>query len=134
VETCVLFLRKSGKVHFWLFAIGVNLTFFPMHILGLLGMPRRQYTYSARSWLRWLESRIHRRRVHPGHRNARLHRELVHHRAQACRRPRRPEDGYTLEWAVSSPPPSEAGEDLPPVRSARPLWDAKYPDQRDRGD
>src|SRR5258708_39090154 len=34
-----------GKIQFWLFFIGLNLAFFPMHILGLLGMPRRQYTY-----------------------------------------------------------------------------------------
>src|SRR5262249_59260250 len=34
-----------GKIQFWLMLIGMNLAFFPMHILGLLGMPRRQYTY-----------------------------------------------------------------------------------------
>ena len=36
-----------GKFHFWLFVIGFNLTFFPMHMLGLRGMPRRVYTYLA---------------------------------------------------------------------------------------
>ena len=36
-----------GKVHFWLMLIGFNLTFFPMHFLGVLGMPRRIYTYSG---------------------------------------------------------------------------------------
>ena len=39
--------ERLGRIHFWLFAIGVNLTFFPMHIMGLLGMPRRVYTFPA---------------------------------------------------------------------------------------
>jgi cytochrome c oxidase subunit 1 len=38
--------ERLGKLHFWLVFIGFNLTFFPMHMLGLLGMPRRVYTYS----------------------------------------------------------------------------------------
>src|SRR5205085_8313569 len=36
---------RLGQVQFWLMMIGVNLTFFPMHLLGLFGMPRRIYTY-----------------------------------------------------------------------------------------
>jgi cytochrome c oxidase subunit I+III len=39
--------EKLGKWHFWLMFIGFNVTFFPQHILGLLGMPRRVYTYQA---------------------------------------------------------------------------------------
>ena len=43
-----------GKWHFWLFVIGFNLTFDPMHIPGMLGMPRRIYTYEAgRGWEIW---------------------------------------------------------------------------------
>src|SRR5678816_1278851 len=42
-----LFDERLGKMHFWLFVTGVNVAFFPMHILGLHGMPRRIYTYLA---------------------------------------------------------------------------------------
>ena len=37
--------ERLGRWHFWLTVVGLNLTFFPMHILGLMGMPRRVYTY-----------------------------------------------------------------------------------------
>src|SRR6185369_11221760 len=39
--------ERLGKLHFWLMFLGFNLTFFPMHFLGLNGMPRRVYTYAA---------------------------------------------------------------------------------------
>src|SRR5690606_22303193 len=49
------FLNESlGKMQFWLFMIGFNLTFFPMHFLGLQGMPRRIFTYSPdQQWEIW---------------------------------------------------------------------------------
>src|SRR6476469_6869981 len=43
--------ERLGKIHFWLFLVGVNVAFFPMHLLGLDGMPRRIYTYlEAMGW------------------------------------------------------------------------------------
>jgi cytochrome c oxidase subunit I+III len=39
--------ERLGKVSFWVIFLGFNLAFFPMHILGLMGMPRRVYTYAA---------------------------------------------------------------------------------------
>src|SRR5690606_11292668 len=42
-----LMSERLGKLHFWLSFVGFNLTFFPMHFIGLLGMPRRVYTYDA---------------------------------------------------------------------------------------
>ena len=46
--------ERLGRWHFWLFVIGFNLTFVTMHVPGLLGMPRRIYTYPAdRGWEMW---------------------------------------------------------------------------------
>ena len=56
--------EKLGKWNFWMMLIGFNLTFGPMHILGLQGMPRRIYTYRRRLRLRLLEHGRHDRRVH----------------------------------------------------------------------
>ena len=47
--------ERAGRWNFWLFFVGFNLTFFPMHQLGLIGMPRRVYTYPDR--LGWNELR-----------------------------------------------------------------------------
>ena len=55
-----------GKVHFWLMLIGFNVTFFPMHILGLNGMPRRVYTYPGGARVRDPQPDRDDRIVHPG--------------------------------------------------------------------
>ena len=58
--------ERLGKVHFWLMFIGFNLTFFPMHFVGLHGMPRRIYTYPEGARLRGAEPDRDARLVHPG--------------------------------------------------------------------
>src|SRR5437667_9213105 len=126
-----LLSERLGRWHFWLFAVGFNLTFLPMHWLGMLGMPRRIYTYPAdRGWDLWnlvatlgvpLQA-------------AAIVVFLVNI-ATALRRGERagndPWDAWTLEWATASPPPPYNFETVPVAASRRPLWDLKHPDDPD---
>jgi cytochrome c oxidase subunit 1 len=117
--------ERAGRWNFWLFFIGMNVTFFPMHLLGLRGMPRRIYTYLPdMGWgnLNMLSSIgaviiivsvcvflgnvwISLRRGVPAGDN--------------------PWDASTLEWATSSPPPSYNHLFIPVVEGRDPLWDAR---------
>ncbi|MET0618937.1 MAG: cbb3-type cytochrome c oxidase subunit I, partial [Thermoanaerobaculia bacterium] len=123
--------ERLGRWHFWLFVIGFHLTFDTMHIPGLLGMPRRIYTYEAdRGWgIFNLVSTVGVVFQAAG--------ILVFlwNVARALRRGRPagndPWDAWTLEWVVTSPPPSYNFAKPPVVRSRRPLWDFKHPDDPD---
>jgi cytochrome c oxidase subunit 1 len=123
--------ERLGKLHFWLFAIGTNLTFFPMHILGLLGMPRRIYTYPP--GLGW--SQLNFTASCGAIIIAAGVIVFVANWFVTIRRPATattdPWDAYTLEWMTTSPPPPENFVEIPVVRSARPLWDLKHPDRAD---
>jgi cytochrome c oxidase subunit 1 len=120
-----------GKWHFWLFVIGFHLTFDFMHIPGLLGMPRRIYTYEAsRGWegwnlivsvgvifqavgvLIWVANVI-----------------WAHYKGKVAGND--PWDAWTLEWHTTSPPPDYNYAEIPVVRSRRPLWDLKHPEDPD---
>jgi len=111
-----------GKVHFWLQFIGMNLAFFPMHLIGLLGMPRRVYTYApelgvgtlnlvstigafliALSILIFLVN-------------------LWRSRTHGQPAPNDPWGGATLEWSVSSPPPVYNFSVIPTVTNRLPRW------------
>jgi cytochrome c oxidase subunit 1 len=114
--------ERLGRWNFWLAFISFNVAFFPMHILGLMGMPRRVYTYTPEmGWdhLNYLSSAgaalfavsfallianiiISLRRGEPAGDN--------------------PWDASTLEWATSSPPPPYNFSRIPVVTHRDPLW------------
>jgi cytochrome c oxidase subunit 1 len=115
-----------GKVSFWLIVGGFNLGFFPMHILGLQGMPRRVYTYSeATGWgtlnlIATVGSTI---AVLGGL-------VFVANAFWSFYRGRQagpnPWGGSTLEWAAPSPPPAYNFEYTPVVDSLTPCWTSKH--------
>jgi len=120
-----------GKWHFWLFVIGFHLTFDTMHIPGLLGMPRRIYTYEADRGWELLNLICTVGVLFQGVAIVIFLWNVI--RSLLWGRPagNDPWDAWTLEWAVSSPPPHYNFALLPVVRSRRPLWDFKHPEDPD---
>jgi cytochrome c oxidase subunit 1 len=123
--------RRLGLLHFWLFAIGFHITFDTMHFSGLLGMPRRIFTYDAgRGWetLNFVTS------LGAGLQAAGilcLAINLIRSARKGKLAGADPWDAWTLEWTTSSPPPEYNFDTLPVVRSRRPLWDLKHPEDPD---
>ncbi len=123
--------EKLGVWNFWLVFIGLNLTFFPMHMLGLLGMPRRQWTYhQGLGWnLYNFIASIGSFTIALGILIFLINIVLSFKRGE--RAGADPWDAWTLEWATASPPPEYNFIKTPVVRSRRPLWDQKHPDDQD---
>ncbi|MBA2627708.1 MAG: cytochrome c oxidase subunit I [Gemmatimonadales bacterium] len=114
-----------GKVHFWLMLIGFNLTFFPMHFVGLLGMPRRVYTYPA-----GLGFEIYNQVETAGAFMLMLAFlvfiwNVVKTWRGPADAPADPWNGATLEWAIPSPPQEFNFAEVPTVHSRDPLWEEK---------
>ncbi len=123
--------EELGKWHFWLFVIGFHMTFDFMHIVGLLGMPREIYTYQpGHHWAVWnlivtVGAFIQAIAVLIFVYN------LVRSHFYGEMAGNDPWDAWTLEWATTSPPPSYNFAEDPMVRSRRPLWDLKHPEDPD---
>ena len=126
-----LLSEKIGKIHFILMLIGFNLTFAPMHILGLQGMPRRTYTYAedmgfdvwnmvstTGSFIIAIAVLV-----------------FIVNVIVSTRRPKDapadPWDARTLEWTVPSPPPEYNFLEVPRVRARDDFWHRKYTEDRE---
>jgi cytochrome c oxidase subunit I+III len=118
--------EQAGRWNFWLFFVGFNVAFFPMHILGLHGMPRRVYTYSAASGWEGLNllSTIGAFTV------AASALVFVINVAWSLRRGAHVADPWKapgLEWATASPPPPYNFAEIPVIRSRTPRWETGFP-------
>ena len=121
-----LLSEAIGKAHFWLMLIGFNLTFGPMHLLGLEGMPRRIYTYpTGRGWDFWnFVSTVGAFLIATS---------ILVFLANVVRTLRRgtaagpdPWDARTLEWSIPSPPPPHNFDEIPMVSALDAHWHTKY--------
>ncbi len=118
--------ERLGKISFWTMLIGFNVTFFPMHLLGIFGMPRRIYTYNnglgwntlnliitvgafviALSVLIFIVNLI-----------------VSHQRGKIAGND--PWDGRTIEWSISSPPPEYNFAEIPEIDARDDFWHRKY--------
>ena len=120
-----------GKWHFWLFLIGFHLTFDFMHIPGMLGMPRRIYTYELdRGWGVW-NLIVSTGAVFQALAIACFVINLLRSYFKGKIAGPDPWDAWTLEWSTASPPPVYNFATIPSVQSRRPLWDLKHPEDSD---
>ena len=116
--------ERLGRWNFWLFFIGFNVAFFPMHVLGLKGMPRRVYTYPAD--MGWNELNLV---ATIGAAMIAVSMVLfvvnvvISYRSRAAT-PANPWGASTLEWATDSPPRPYNFARIPVIGGREPLWEA----------
>ncbi|HEX3997392.1 MAG TPA: cytochrome c oxidase subunit I [Pirellulales bacterium] len=123
--------ERIAKWQFWILYIGFFMTFGAMHISGVLGMPRRIYTYDAdRGWTIWNQLTTIGGLIQvPSFLLLIVNLTWSYWFGEPAGDD--PWNAWTLEWSTTSPPPAYNFEQVPVVRSRRPLWDLKHPDDPD---
>ena len=124
--------EKMGRWFFWLFVIGFNATFLVQHVLGLIGMPRRVYTYPDLPWYGALNMISTIGAFLMGISILQLGYMIFKSLKSGKKAGNDPWDAFTLEWATTSPPSLKNFDEAPVVHGRRPLWDLKYPDKADK--
>ncbi|HXR83832.1 MAG TPA: cytochrome c oxidase subunit I [Hanamia sp.] len=124
--------EKLGRWFFWLFVIGFNATFLVQHLLGILGMPRRVFTYPDLPWYGVLNF-ISTIGAFIMGASVLLLLYMVYKSIKGGKKAGKdPWDGFTLEWLTTSPPQLKNFDNVPVVHGRRPLWDWKHPDNPDQ--
>ena len=124
-----LLSERLGRVHFWLTVVGFNVTFFVQHFLGLMGMPRRVFTYpDLPGWGALnLTSTIGAFIMGIAMIVFAINLALSVRRGEPAGD--NPWEAWSLEWATTSPPQAHNFDRVPPIRGRRPLWDLAHPSE-----
>jgi len=117
--------ERLGKLHFWLMLIGFNVTFFPMHFVGLNGMPRRTYTYPAGLGFETLNRIETVGAFILGFSFLIFLINLIQTWRKSRNAPADPWNGATLEWSIPSPPQEWNFAQIPVVHGRDALWETK---------
>ena len=121
-----MFDEKMGKIHFWLMIVGQNITFFPMHFVGMDGMPRRIYTYvEGMGWEMWNGVATFGVFILIAGFLVFIYNMVISWK-NGEKAPSDPWDGRTLEWSIPSPPPEYDFKEIPVVRSLDDWWATKH--------
>ncbi len=123
--------ERLAKWHFWLMVFGFHMTFDFMHIPGLLGMPRRVYTYEPRPGWEILNLIVSIGALFQAIAVLVFVINMIRSNYKGDIAGNDPWDAWTLEWSTASPPPLYNFASTPVVHSRRPLWDIKHPEDPD---
>src|ERR1019366_1540022 len=125
--------ERLGKPTFWLMVLGFNLTFFVQHFLGILGMPRRVFTYPDLPYWASLNMVSTVGAVLMGVASLLIVVNILVSLRSGKVAGDNPWDAWTLEWATTSPPPHDNFSQVPPITGRRPLWDLAHPAKEGTG-
>jgi cytochrome c oxidase subunit 1 len=125
--------ERLGKASFWIIFIAFNVAFFPMHFLGLGGMPRRTFTYDAN--MGWSNANLISTigALILGMGLAYYFIVVVYSWFRGPKSPADPWDARTLEWSIGVPPPEHNFDTIPVVRERDDFWCLKHPPTHARG-